>query len=245
MQIKQQESWGFARLLRAKSPIYLFVVFFLVILGSVSFDAAITRNLTSWPAAERQLFELLARLGESDWMLVPTLLVWAVARAIMVLPVGYRRHWLLKSVSSISGYIFVAVAIPGTVAALLKVAIGRARPLFLDDLGVLHFTPFAGDWRFAGFPSGHATTAFALAFALYHLFGRPGLLAFVGAFLISLSRIVDGAHFFSDVLAGAVLGSLGAMLVHRFFVQRGWIFEKGATTYNRMLAPIVWATKRR
>jgi undecaprenyl-diphosphatase len=117
--------------------------------------------------------------------------------------------------------------------------------MFLDDLGVLHFTPFAGDWRFAGFPSGHATTAFALAYAIFHLFGRWGLLAFFGAALIALSRIVDGVHYFSDVVAGVALGSLGAILIHRFFVDKGWIYKKDAPHENRMLAPIKWSMRKR
>ena len=69
-------------------------------------------------------------------------------------------------------------------------------------------------------PSGHTLTAFAIASALYFSVDqgkrRPMLLIFVFASLIGLSRNAVGAHWLTDVLAGAGVGIwcglLGAML---------------------------------
>jgi membrane-associated phospholipid phosphatase len=69
-------------------------------------------------------------------------------------------------------------------------------------------------------PSGHTLTAFAVASALYFSVDqskrRPMLLIFVFASLIGLSRNAVGAHWLTDVLAGAGVGMwcglLGAML---------------------------------
>ena len=69
-------------------------------------------------------------------------------------------------------------------------------------------------------PSGHTLTAFAIASALYFSVDqgkrRPMLLIFVFASLIGLSRNAVGAHWLTDVLAGAGVGMwcglLGAML---------------------------------
>ena len=69
-------------------------------------------------------------------------------------------------------------------------------------------------------PSGHTLTAFAIASALYFSVDqskrRPMLLIFVFATLIGLSRNAVGAHWLTDVLAGAGVGMwcglIGAML---------------------------------
>jgi undecaprenyl-diphosphatase len=60
----------------------------------------------------------------------------------------------------------------------------------------------------SSFPAGHAATAFAGAVLLSLLAPRlaPAFLAL--ATLIGLSRIYDGVHYPTDVLAGAALGAL-------------------------------------
>lgn len=229
--------------------IQLTIVFFALsafFLLAFALDETVTTHLTNWPAPERAFFAALARLGESDWMLIPTLLMWGLCQLIDFLPLRYSIKWLVKATGAMSGFIFVAVAAPGAVAAILKVAIGRARPILMDDVGIFRFTPFAGDWRFAGFPSGHATTALALAWALYFLFGWRALVVFFGAALLSLSRIVDGVHYFTDVVAGAALGTIGAMWVQSQFQKRGWIFDHNKKRGgNRMLAPFKRVVKRK
>jgi undecaprenyl-diphosphatase len=68
---------------------------------------------------------------------------------------------------------------------------------------------------YASFPSGHATTAFATAVVLAAWYPRQAV-GFVGlAALVGLSRILLGAHFPSDVLAGALLGSGVALAVYQ------------------------------
>jgi membrane-associated phospholipid phosphatase len=66
------------------------------------------------------------------------------------------------------------------------------------------------------FPSGHTLTAFAIASALYfsvdHSKRRPMLLIFVFAALIGLSRSAVGAHWLTDVLAGAGVGMWCGMI---------------------------------
>jgi undecaprenyl-diphosphatase len=58
------------------------------------------------------------------------------------------------------------------------------------------------------FPSGHTITAFAFAvpFALFYPSLAAGL--FFCAFSIAISRVLLGMHFLSDVIAGAVIGTI-------------------------------------
>ena len=98
------------------------------------------------------------------------------------------------------------------------------RPPLLSVVGAFHFQGFVTRDAFASFPSGHTTSAFAAACALGYMrpeWRRP-LLA--GAVLIGLSRILVGAHFPSDVVAGAILGSVVSMTLARDFARRGLAF---------------------
>jgi undecaprenyl-diphosphatase len=108
------------------------------------------------------------------------------------------------------------------VVALLKRAVGRARPCAC--LEGIHARVFAAPTDFS-FPSGHAAGAFAFAaFVSVLLLRAPdaaerraarwlSALALFGlAVGIALSRVALGVHFPGDVGAGAALGaSLGAL----------------------------------
>jgi undecaprenyl-diphosphatase len=64
------------------------------------------------------------------------------------------------------------------------------------------------------FPSGHAATSFACATVLAHYAPRYRVPFFVLASLIAFSRVYNGMHYPTDVLAGALLGVLvGAVLL--------------------------------
>ena len=63
------------------------------------------------------------------------------------------------------------------------------------------------------FPSGHAAFFFALATGVFFHRKWWGVLFYIAALAISLSRVAAGLHWPSDVLAGAVIGILSAWLV--------------------------------
>ena len=63
------------------------------------------------------------------------------------------------------------------------------------------------------FPSDHATVAFAIAVSIFLRKRRLGLVTLAMACVVALSRVVVGTHYPSDVLAGALLGTLAALVV--------------------------------
>lgn len=70
--------------------------------------------------------------------------------------------------------------------------------------------PFVITSDYTSFPSGHTTTAFALASVLAQGYKDKlwiGLTAYTVASLVGVSRIYDGKHWATDVLAGAALGT--------------------------------------
>jgi undecaprenyl-diphosphatase len=87
---------------------------------------------------------------------------------------------------------------------LLKRLSGRKRPCALERHCWAALPP---PDQFS-FPSGHSITAFAITISVGLFY--PGLMGFLlfCAVSIAASRIILGMHFFSDVVAGCLIGGL-------------------------------------
>jgi len=86
--------------------------------------------------------------------------------------------------------------------------VDRARPFVADPHGVHLFAAHAPD---PGFPSDHATAAFAIAVAILLRKRGWGIAALVAAAVLAVGRVALGVHYPSDVLAGAALGAAAAL----------------------------------
>ena len=142
----------------------------------------------------------------------------AVAIAAPVLR-GIQRSLLLGLGTRLQ-FIFLAVAVSNLVTEVLKYCVGRGRPFVGGEANAFHFSHFAGNPAYYSFPSGHATTAFALAFAVSVIWPKARLAMAVYAIVIAASRLVLVAHHPSDVVAGALVGIVGAMFVRYWFAAR-------------------------
>lgn len=74
------------------------------------------------------------------------------------------------------------------------------------------------------FPSGHTTTAFATFFVLAVIIKNKyiKLLCLIIAILGGYSRIYLSQHFITDVLAGALIGLLSAIIISPIFYEKQW-----------------------
>ncbi|MDO8466941.1 MAG: phosphatase PAP2 family protein [bacterium] len=97
----------------------------------------------------------------------------------------------------------------GIIAEVIQFLFFRARP-FVE----LNLVPVFNHGNVASFPSGHASVFFALAFAVFLFDKKKGSLFLLGAFLIGVARVVAGVHWPLDILAGALIGILSALLVN-------------------------------
>lgn len=129
-----------------------------------------------------------------------------------------RRHVTLTIVASA-----IAVAL----GKALQMVVGyRPRPLHQPDLHLV--LPYGvspelmKDW--SAFPSDHAVMFFALSTGLWFVSRRAGWLALAfSTFIVCLPRIYLGLHHPSDLIAGAALGSVVAVLVNRTLVDARWV----------------------
>jgi undecaprenyl-diphosphatase len=144
------------------------------------------------------LFEAYARGSEALFaLLVVTLLV-----------AGIRHRRALHAGLMAGGAAAGALAMAVVVSKLVD----RPRPFVADPTGVHLLVKHAAD---PGFPSDHATAAFAIATAVVLYDRRAGIAALLAAALLALDRVAVGVHYPADVLAGALLGAGVAVLLFR------------------------------
>jgi undecaprenyl-diphosphatase len=136
---------------------------------------------------------------------------------------------------AVDALVLLALAIAATEA--LKFLTAKSRPCEIPGLAVViapEFCPGSLD----AFPSGHSSRAFALATLLAtRMRPRVGATSLVLAGLVGLSRIYVGAHWPSDVLAGAVLG-IGLGLAW-------WAFEKRSARYRAFRGRLIASVRGR
>jgi membrane-associated phospholipid phosphatase len=167
-----------------------------------------------WP------IRILTDFGKSAYVL------WALAVMLLVVAIisprlrGNSRSVLLGLGTRLQ-FVFFAVLVPVLAGEIIKWIVGRGRPFVGGEANPFNFEHFAGTEAYASFPSGHAITSFALAFAVSALWPRARAAMIVYAVLIAVSRLVLLAHHPSDVVAGALIGVIGAMFVRYWFAASG------------------------
>jgi len=173
-----------------------------------------------------EAFNRFTDFGLSGWFLWPIGLV-LIALAALDSPAlprfsrGVLAAWAVRL-----GFVFTAIAVPGLFVTIVKRLIGRARPFVAGD-DIWAYIPFGWRVEYASLPSGHATTAFSALVAIGAIFPSARALMWIYAVLIALSRVVVAAHYPSDVVAGAIAGAGGALLVRNWFATRSLGFAVG------------------
>jgi membrane-associated phospholipid phosphatase len=162
---------------------------------------------------------ILTDFGKDEYVLA-VLAGLLVAVAIVSPALRGIQRSLLLGLGTRLQFIFCAVAVSNLVTEVLKYSVGRGRPFVGGEANAFHFSHFAGNPAYYSFPSGHATTAFALAFAVSVVWPKARVAMAVYAIVIAATRLVLVAHHPSDVVAGALVGIVGAMFVRYWFAAR-------------------------
>lgn len=205
----------------------------LALLIAALMSQTIDGSLALWAQShDSALWHKITGFGKSEWVLVPTLLLYLLALIAARLATSPRRKRALSQISGIALFLFAIVAIPGIVVALLKQLIGRARPEHLADLGSHHFAIFSGS-GFASMPSGHTVTSFVFAWGIAFLWPVWRWPAFAVASIIALSRPIVGAHYVSDVIVGIAFAGLSAYAIRAWMAKRRKIFQQRDGTIIR------------
>ena len=115
---------------------------------------------------------------------------------------------------------FVSYATTGIFAQIAKRMLPMPRPkVYIDPAISLHYVNGVSILMFNSFPSGHATSAFSL-FLLLSLITKwkpAGLIFFIIALLVGISRIYLLQHFLIDVYFGSLIGVVLTLIIYFFF----------------------------
>lgn len=202
------------------------LLFGLLLIAALSlFDAAAIRLVRAGNSPLFSAMSAITDIGQSHWYLVPAALLFLGAAFVDWRAAGFRGRRRLLLLFGQAGFAFAAVALSGLLANLLKIVVGRARPVMFDAVGPHHFEPFSVGYAFASFPSGHATTVGAVTALLVMWFPRyAALWAIVGVFLAA-TRVAATAHYLSDIAGGFLFGLGFTILAARFLARRGAVFR--------------------
>ena len=119
-------------------------------------------------------------------------------------------------------FAFYSMVVASVIVQLAKFVIGRSRPKLWIYEGKTEFNPFpplSNTYDYASMPSGHTQASFTVALILSLLFPKYRYLFIFAAIIIGFSRVMVSAHWISDIVMGAVFGSVVPILIYHHFYK--------------------------
>lgn len=199
----------------------VFAVVLAVIIASMFlFDTKAIELARREPLWLHDFADEITNYGRSSTFLYPFGMVLLALAAALSPWLTKISQGVLAALAVRFGFLFVAIGLPSLFATVIKRLIGRARPYVGGHDDPFAYMPFIWKPEYASMPSGHATTAAAAAVAIGAVWPRVRAVMWIYALVIMASRILIFVHHPSDVLGGAVVGVIGALIVRRWFAAR-------------------------
>ncbi|HUN46962.1 MAG TPA: phosphatase PAP2 family protein [Stellaceae bacterium] len=212
-----------------------------VLLAYAYVDRPVALYFNRAHGGESAVFKFITGFGVSTYYLI----VSAAAAVGLWLAARTTQEKRFRAYAAVPLFLFISIAASGLVTDLLKVVFGRARPKLLFSHEVFGFDWWGTQADYWSFPSGHTTTAVAIAAALYFLWPRflPLYVAF--AVLVSVSRAIVGAHYASDVIVATFIAIAVTAYVRHVFERSGIKLRDATAGVAPSQPPLPWRDRLR
>lgn len=189
---------------RPSVPWWLPLVFLGLGVAALTIDTSLSSRCVNGrcPTIVQKVLLMAEMFGHGVGVVIIGVLIWQLDPA---------RRWALPRLMTMS-------LGAGMLANIVKLMIQRSRPYHFNFQGNVWST--FGKWfpltdtssSVQSFPSGHTATAVGLAVGMAWLYPRGRWLFATFALLVACNRLEEKAHYASDVLVGAALGSLAGLI---------------------------------
>lgn len=143
--------------------------------------------------------------------------------AFFLLAIFFRFIQVNRTWEARAWFLFACVAVPVVICGVLKVLLGRARPVMFFKEHLYGFYGLQWHSPFWSFPSGHTTTIMGVVLGLAILFPRYCYALLTTGFIVALSRVLLTQHYLSDVLTASYLTLLEIGLLLWVLRRKSWL----------------------
>ena len=166
----------------------------------------------------KEFFVSITKLGDSFWYFSIIFFIFLISFLGFKTKILSLNNFLYLKNFSI--FCFSYLLLVGLTTQFLKHIIGRPRPNHTNFNSNTIFNFFSTDSAFHSFPSGHSSTIIAVTLIACITIPSLRIFFYICGFLIALSRVVVGAHFITDVVAGAILSIILFKILNFFFKKK-------------------------
>ncbi len=188
-------------------------------------DAQIVRAAMNSDFIVMEVLRKITDLIRTIVWLGVAIIVWLVTALLLSPSFRLASQQMLVGFHSWATLVIASIVVGSLPTEIGKLAVGRARPLLLDDLGSAYFAPFRGEHSYESFPSGHSMMAGIMLVSLWIFLPRWRVLTVPVCLLFVISRLAAGAHYPTDVVAGLTIGFIATWWAARFRATRSIIFS--------------------
>ena len=184
----------------------------------------------------KYFFWQITHLGDFTWLFIPSLFVIIFYYFIKKTKHYNNQRNIIEICYNFSVYLSLSLLTTGLLTQIIKNLVGRPRPNYtsLANLRALLSDGFEFNFfslnpeinslvassRFHSFPSGHTATIFAAALVAILFWPKLKYFFIILAGIVASSRIIMGAHFFTDIVGGIAVSYIGVKLTKLFLDKR-------------------------
>lgn len=120
-------------------------------------------------------------------------------------------------------FLILSISTGDFFGSIIKNQVQRPRPYAVTEYHFIQRSPAS---PYKSFPSNHAMNTFGAANYISAFFPQAKIVLYTAAALVAYSRMYNGVHYPSDILAGALIGVLFAYIFSKLVKKMLLYFEK-------------------